>query len=139
MGYLIAIFHHGGRFYKDQYMSNWKIMCDKIKAFYTENSITHNFFKLESNNQLYNFVKDLWSGSSLKEDLDDVSDQDDSEVDKELKAFRENLKQEKIMKLQNNELENVFTNKADKYNGMLGDDEEFIGSSNESSEDSDAE
>ncbi|KAG5627393.1 hypothetical protein H5410_012611, partial [Solanum commersonii] len=39
---------------------------DGVDAFFTEDPIAHNFVKLESDNQLYNFVKDLWSGSSFK-------------------------------------------------------------------------
>ncbi|KAG5632921.1 hypothetical protein H5410_004638 [Solanum commersonii] len=95
------------------------------------------------------------------EDLDGVSDEDDSEIDKELRAFRENLRQEKrneaakskerfkkSSKNQEVELgeagidkgfENIFKNKEAKYIGRLGGNEEFISSSNEPSEDSDKE
>ncbi|KAH0712116.1 hypothetical protein KY289_008075 [Solanum tuberosum] len=96
-----------------------------------------------------------------EDDLDDVSDQDDSEVDEELRAFREKLREEKKMKLQSKKkrtkkplkdqgvelgevgidkgFENIFTNKAAKYNGKLRGDEVFIDSSDEPSEDSDEE
>ncbi|KAH0673736.1 hypothetical protein KY284_024823 [Solanum tuberosum] len=244
-----AIFHHGGRIYKGQYVSKMgnivfsidkdhfsltelksyakDIGYDEVDAFFTEDPITHNFFKLESDSQLYNFVKDLWSGSFFKlflkhvtvkeggstttptlgpfsvennnqelgncsrvshtehginregeveqplheengdslnfedDDLDDVPDQDDSEVDEELRAFREKLREDKkneaakqkkrtkkLSKDQGVELgevgidkgfENIFTNKAAKFNGKLGGDEVFIDSSDEPSEDSDEE
>ncbi|KAH0766752.1 hypothetical protein KY285_002623 [Solanum tuberosum] len=103
-------------------------------------------------------------GDSLdfeEDDLDDVPDQDDSEVDEELRAFREKLREDekneaakqkkktkKPSKDQGVELgkvgidkgfENIFTNKAAKYNGKLGGDEVFIDSSDEPSEDSDDE
>ncbi|KAH0726929.1 hypothetical protein KY284_002794 [Solanum tuberosum] len=103
-------------------------------------------------------------GDSLdfeEDDLDDVPDQDDSEVDEELRAFREKLREDeknkaakqkkktkKPSKDQGVELgkvgidkgfENIFTNKAAKYNGKLGGDEVFIDSSDEPSENSDDE
>ncbi|WMV12127.1 hypothetical protein MTR67_005512 [Solanum verrucosum] len=247
IGHIIAIFHHGGHFYKGQYMSKLgnivfsidkdhfsltelksyakDIGYDEVDVFFTEDPITHNFVKLESDNQLYNFVKYLWSGSSFKlflkhmtvkdggstatttlrpffveknnqqlencsrvshtehdingvgeveqpleekngdsfdfeeNDLDDVPDKDDSEVDEELRAFREKLREDKKMKLQSKKkktkkpskdqgvelgevdidkgFENIFTNKTAKYNGKLGGDEVFIDSSDEPSEDSD--
>ena len=125
---------------------------DEVDTFFTEDPITHNFVKFGSDSQLYNFVKDLWSGSSIKlflkhvtekergsttlgsysieknnqelgncsrvsqgvgeveqpleegngdslefeeDDLDDVQDQDDSEIDKELRAFREKHREDK--------------------------------------------
>ncbi|KAG5576123.1 hypothetical protein H5410_056257 [Solanum commersonii] len=218
MGHIIAIFHHGCHFNKGQYVSKLKnivfsidkdhfsltelksyvkdIGYDEVDAFFTEEPITHNFVKLESDSQLYNFVKDLWSGSSFKlflkhvshtehgingvseveqpleeekgdsldfeeDDLDDVPHQDDSEVDEELRAFRQKLREEKKKKLQRKKkrtkkplkdqgvelgevgidkrFENIFTNKAAKYNGKLGGDEVFIDSSDELSEDSDEE
>ncbi|KAH0781900.1 hypothetical protein KY290_001498 [Solanum tuberosum] len=96
-----------------------------------------------------------------EEDLDGVLDEDDSEVDEELRAFRENLRQEKrneaakskerIKKSSKNqevelgeadidkEFENIFKNKEAKYIGRLRGNEEFIGSSDEPSEDSDEE
>ncbi|KAK6783081.1 hypothetical protein RDI58_020877 [Solanum bulbocastanum] len=202
---------------------------DEIEAFYVEDPTTHRFVKLESDNQLYNCVKELWSGSYFnlylkhviveergpttstvlgtfsgekniqelgdsskashpedgingllnegdgddneeensdsldfeEEDLDGVPDEDDSEVDEELRAFRENLRQEKrneaakskkrIKKSSKNQevelgeagidkgFEDIFKNKAAKYIGRLGGNEEFIGSSDELSEDSDEE
>ncbi|WMV48790.1 hypothetical protein MTR67_042175 [Solanum verrucosum] len=249
MGHIIAIFHHGGRIYKGQYVSKLgnivfsidkdhfsltelksyakDIGYDEVDAFFTEDPITHNFVKIESDSQLYNFVKDLWSGSFFKlflkhvtvkkggstatptlgpfsvennnqelgncsrvshtehgingegeveqpldeenddslnfeeDNLDDVPDQDDSEVDEELRAFREKLREDKqneaakqkkrtkkLSKDQGVELgevgidkgfENIFTNKAAKFNGKLGGDEVFIDSSDEPSEDSDEE
>ncbi|XP_049389222.1 uncharacterized protein LOC125853550 [Solanum stenotomum] len=249
MGHIIAIFHHGGRIYKGQYVSKLgnivfsidkdhfsltelksyakDIGYDEVDAFFTEDPITHNFVKIESDNQLYNFVKDLWSGSFFKlflkhvtvkkggstatpslgpfsvennnqelgncsrvshtehgingegeveqplneenddslnfeeDNLDDVPDQDDSEVDEELRAFREKLREDKqneaakqkkrtkkLSKDQGVELgevgidkgfENIFTNKAAKFNGKLGGDEVFIDSSDEPSKDSDEE
>ncbi|WMV41295.1 hypothetical protein MTR67_034680 [Solanum verrucosum] len=136
---------------------------DDFEAFYVEDPTTHKFVKLESDSQLYNCVKELWSGSYFnlylkhviveegapttstvlgtfsgekniqelgdssrashhedgingtlnegdgddngeentdsldfkEEDLDGVPDEDDDEVDEELRAFRENLRQEK--------------------------------------------
>ncbi|KAK6773489.1 hypothetical protein RDI58_028727 [Solanum bulbocastanum] len=64
------------------------------------------------------------NGNSLdfeEDDLDDVPDQDDSEVDKELGAFREKLEEEKKMKEAgiDKRFENIFTNKAAKYNEKL--------------------
>ena len=49
---------------------------DEVDAFFTEDPITHNFVKLESDSQLYNFVKDLWSGSSIKLFLKHVTDKE---------------------------------------------------------------
>ena len=202
---------------------------DEIEVFYIEDPTTHRFVKLESDNQLYNCVKELWSGSYFnlylkhviveergpitstvlgtfsgekniqelgdsskashpedgingtlnegdgndneeensdsldfeEEDLDGVPNEDDNEVDEELKAFRENLRQEKrneaatskkrIKKSFKNQeveigeagidkgFEDIFKNKAAKYIGRLGGNEEFIGSSDEPSEDSDEE
>ncbi|KAK4708045.1 hypothetical protein R3W88_028970 [Solanum pinnatisectum] len=96
-----------------------------------------------------------------EEDLDGVPDEDDSEVDEELRAFRENLTQEKrnevakpkerIKKSSKNQeahlgeadidkgFEDFLKNKAAKYIGKLIGNEEFIGSSDEPSEDSDEE
>ncbi|MCD9644607.1 hypothetical protein HAX54_032962 [Datura stramonium] len=94
-----------------------------------------------------------------EEDLDGVPDEDDSEIDEELRGFRENLRQQKrnneaakqkqktkkFSKIQEVELgeagvdrgfEDIFKNKVDKYVGRLGSDEDFIGSSDEPSEDS---
>ncbi|KAH0699235.1 hypothetical protein KY284_013450 [Solanum tuberosum] len=104
------------------------------------------------------------NGDSLDfedDDLDYVPDQDDSEVDEELRAFREKLREDKKNEVakqkkrtkkpskdQGVELEevgidkgfeNIFTNKAAKYNGKLGGDEVFIDSSDEPSEDIDEE
>jgi len=251
MGHINAVFHHGGSFYKGRYVSKLDniifsidkdhfsltemksyvkdVGYDEIEAFYVEDPTTHRFVKLESDNQLYNCVKELWSGSYFnlylkhviveergpttstvlgtfsgekniqelgdsskvshpedgingtlnegdgddneeensyfldfeEEDLDGVLDEDDSEVDEELRAFRENLRQEKrneaatskkrIKKSSKNQevelgeagidkgFENIFKNKEAKYIGRLGGNEEFIGSSDEPSEDSDEE
>ncbi|KAH0641941.1 hypothetical protein KY290_033552 [Solanum tuberosum] len=202
---------------------------DDFEAFYVEDPTTHRFVKLESDSQLYNCVKELWSGSYFnlylkhviveegglitstvlgtfsgekniqelgdssrashpedgingtlnegdgddndeentdsldfkEEDLDGVPDEDDDEVDEELRAFRENLRQEKrneaakpkerIKKSSKNQevelgeagiekgFEDIIMNKAAKYIGRLVGNEEFIGSSDEPSEDSDEE
>ncbi|KAH0765520.1 hypothetical protein KY285_001391 [Solanum tuberosum] len=178
---------------------------DEIEGFYVENPTTHRFVKLESDNQLYNCVKELWSGSYFnlylkhviveeggpttstvlrtfsaqkiiqelgdsskashpkdcingtlnegvgdvneeensysfdfeEKDLDGVSDEDDSEVNEELRAFRKNLRQkkrneaaklkERIKKSSKNQevelgeadidkgFENIFKNKEAKY------------------------
>ncbi|KAG5582747.1 hypothetical protein H5410_053374 [Solanum commersonii] len=217
MGHIIAIFHHGGRIYKGQYVSKLgnivfsidkdhfsltelksyakDIGYDEVDAFFTEDPITHNFvkgstatptlgpFSVENNNQeLGNCSRvshtehgingeggveqplDEENDDSLnfeEDDLDDVPDQDDSEVDEELRTFREKLREDKkneaakqkkrtkkLSKDQGVELgevgidkgfENIFTNKATKFNGKLGGDEVFIDSSDEPSEDSDEE
>ncbi|XP_055804034.1 uncharacterized protein LOC129873061 isoform X1 [Solanum dulcamara] len=128
MGHLIAVFHHGGRFYKGgvEQLSEEEESSDSI-----------------------NFEE---------EDLNDVPEEDDSELDEELRVFREKLREEKrseagkgkkrskrTSKQQEIELgeagidkgfENNFNNKATKYNGRLEGDEEFIDSSDEPSENS---
>ncbi|KAG5614162.1 hypothetical protein H5410_013986 [Solanum commersonii] len=75
MGHIIAIFHHGGSFYKGRYVSkldNIIFSIDKDHFSLTEmksyakgslDPTTHRFVKLESDNQLYNCIKELWSGS----------------------------------------------------------------------------
>ncbi|KAK6781961.1 hypothetical protein RDI58_019757 [Solanum bulbocastanum] len=96
-----------------------------------------------------------------EEYLDGVPDEDDSEIDEELRAFKENPTQEKrnqvakpkerIKKSSKNqevelgeagidkEFEDILKNKAAKYIGKLIGNEEFIGSSDEPIEDSDEE
>uniref|UniRef100_M1D8J5 Gag-pol polyprotein n=1 Tax=Solanum tuberosum TaxID=4113 RepID=M1D8J5_SOLTU len=232
MGHIITVFHHGGSFYKGQYVSKLDNIIfnidkdhfsltemkyyakdaryDDFEAFYVEDPTTHRFVKLESDSQLYNCVKELWSGSYFnlylkhviveegglttstvlgtfsgekniqelgnssrashpedgingtlnegdgddndeentdsldfkEEDLDGVSDEDDDEVDEELRAFRENLRQEKrneaakpkerIKKSSKNQevelgeagiekgFEDIIMNKAAKYIGSVG-------------------
>ncbi|MCD7460898.1 hypothetical protein HAX54_044701 [Datura stramonium] len=68
-----------------------------------------------------------------EEDLDGVPDEDDSEVDEELREVE--LGEAGVDK----GFEDIFKNKIEKYTGKLGGDEEFIGSSDEPSEDSDEE
>ncbi|MCD7450602.1 hypothetical protein HAX54_007398 [Datura stramonium] len=97
-----------------------------------------------------------------EEDLDGVPDEDDSELNEELRGFRENLRQQKrnikaakkkqktkkSSKIQEVELgeagvdrefEDIFKNKVDKCAGRLGSDEDFIGSSDEPNEDNEEE
>ncbi|KAH0776290.1 hypothetical protein KY290_007701 [Solanum tuberosum] len=72
------------------------------------------------------------NGDSLdfeEDDLEDVPDQDDSE-DQGVELGEVGI---------DKGFENIFTNKAAKYNGKLGGDEVFIDSSDEPSEDSDEE
>ncbi|MCD7473360.1 hypothetical protein HAX54_015185 [Datura stramonium] len=84
-----------------------------------------------------------------EKDLDGISDEDDSEVDKELRGFRENLRQqkknnkaakqklktEKSSKIQEVELgeavvdrrfKDIFKNKIEKYVGRFGGDEDSL-------------
>ncbi|KAH0725663.1 hypothetical protein KY284_001528 [Solanum tuberosum] len=186
---------------------------NEIEAFYVENPTTHRFVKLESDNQLYNCVKELCSGSYFNlylkhviveegrpttstvlrtfsaekniqelgdssrashpeddinetlnegvgddneeensysidfddEDLDGVSDEDDSERNEAAKSKERIKKSSKNEEVELGEagidkgFENIFKNKEAKYIGRLGGNEEFIGSSNEPSEDSDEE
>ncbi|KAG5591015.1 hypothetical protein H5410_041529 [Solanum commersonii] len=170
MGHIFIIFHRGGSFYNGQYVSKLDniifnidkdhfsltemksyakdVGYDEIEVLYVEDHTIHRFVKLESDTQLYNCVKELWSGSYFnftvlgtfsgenniqelgdssrashpedgingilnegagddneeenrssldfeEEDLDRVPDEDDSEVDEELRAFRESLRQQK--------------------------------------------
>nr|XP_025884588.1 uncharacterized protein LOC101247704 [Solanum lycopersicum] len=133
MGHIIAIFHHGGRFYKGHYVSklgNIVISIHKdhfslteLKSYAKDIGVSHRVGEVEQ-------PLEEGNGDSLdfeEDDLDDVPDQDDSEIDEELRSFREKLREDK-----KNE-------SAAKYNGKLGGDEVFIDSSNELSEDSDEE
>lgn len=88
MGHIIDIFTIEVAFIKGQYVSKLKNIVfsivkdyfsltwlksyakdmgyDEVGVFFSEDPIIHNFVKLESYSQLYDFVKDLWSGSSFK-------------------------------------------------------------------------
>ncbi|WMV33667.1 hypothetical protein MTR67_027052 [Solanum verrucosum] len=175
MDHIIAVFHHGGSFYKGQYVSkldNIIFIVDKdhfslteMKSYAKDVGASHPEDGINGTlNEKAGDDNEEENSDSLdfeEEDLDGVPDEDDSEVDEELRAFRENLRQEKrneatkskerIKKSSKNQdvelgetgiykgFEDIFKNKAAKYIGRLGGNEEFIGSSDELSEDSDEE
>ncbi|KAF3642222.1 hypothetical protein FXO37_22621 [Capsicum annuum] len=189
MGHIIALFHHGGRFCKGRYVSTVPnvlfeinkdhfsltelksyakdIGYEDVEAFHVEDPATYRFVKLERDSQLSASSEQVPQEENNdfnefeEETFDCIPEEDDSEIDDELRGFRENLRQKKkseaskpkkrdkrSSKCQEVELgeagidkgfEDIFYDKTTRYSGRLGGDEEFIGSSDEPSEDSDEE
>ncbi|KAG5569841.1 hypothetical protein H5410_059607 [Solanum commersonii] len=101
MSHIIVIFHHGGYIYKGKYVSkvgNIIFSIDKDHFSLTElKSVSHIEHGINGKGEVDQPL-DEENGDSLnfeEDDLDDVPDQDDSEVDEELRAFREKLREDK--------------------------------------------
>ncbi|WMV10062.1 hypothetical protein MTR67_003447 [Solanum verrucosum] len=144
-----------GTFYAEKYIQE---LGDSSRASHPEDGINGTLNEGAGDD---NEEENSYSLDFEEEVLDGVLDEDDSEVDEELRAFRENLRQEKrneaakskkrIKKSSKNQevelgeadidkgFENIFKNKEAKYIGRLRGNEEFIGSLDEPSEDSDEE
>ncbi|MCD7467022.1 hypothetical protein HAX54_004193 [Datura stramonium] len=177
-GHIIVIFHHGGKLFKGQYVSNLEKVVFSIDKDQFSLTKMKSYAKDIGASQLEEDINSIVNEAAVidnpveeedsdfldfeEEDLDGFSDEDDSEVDEELRGFRENLRQQKrnneaakqkqktkkSFKIQKVELgeasvdrgfEDIFKNKVDKYAGRLGGDEDFIGSLDEPSEDSEEE
>ncbi|MCD9561027.1 hypothetical protein HAX54_019961 [Datura stramonium] len=169
-GHIVAIFH-GGKLCKGQYVSKLKKYVFSIDKDHFSLTELKSYAKDIGASQLEEGINKIVNEAAVvdnpvldfeEEDLDGIPDEDDNEVDEELRGFRENLRQQKrnnevikqkqkiknSSKIQEVELgeagvdrgfEDIFKNKVDKYAGRLGGDKDFIGSSDELSKDSEEE